>query len=83
MLVLWGLLTILALLWVVMAQKLSTIVALIFVPIATGLIAGFTTELIGFITDGIRSIAPTGVMFIFAILFFRHFNGCRYLSTHY
>lgn len=70
MLAFWGLLTILVLLWVVMANKLSPIVALIVVPIATGLMAGFSNELIGFITDGIRSIAPTGVMFIFAILFF-------------
>ncbi len=70
MLAFLGLLTILILLWVIMARKLSPIVALIVVPIATGLLAGFTTELAGFITEGVRAIAPTGVMFIFAILFF-------------
>jgi CitMHS family citrate-Mg2+:H+ or citrate-Ca2+:H+ symporter len=40
------------------------------VPLVTGLIAGFTYELVEFITEGLKSIAPTGVMFIFAILFF-------------
>lgn len=70
MLALLGLLTILILLWVVMGKKLSPIVALIVVPIFTGVLAGFTTELVLFITEGLKSIAPTGVMFIFAILFF-------------
>jgi len=70
MLAIWGLLNILVLLWLVMSKKLSPIVALIIVPITIGLLAGFDTELVRFITDGIKSIAPTGVMFVFAILFF-------------
>lgn len=65
-----GLLTIIALLYLVMAKKMAAIVALIIVPLVTALLAGFTSEIIEFITDGLRSIAPTGVMFIFAILFF-------------
>lgn len=70
MLAILGLLTILTLLWVVMAKKLSPVVALILIPILAAVIGGFTSEIPGLITDGIQSIATTGVMFIFAILFF-------------
>ncbi|PRY83757.1 CitMHS family transporter [Mongoliibacter ruber] len=65
-----GLLTILLLLFLVMTKKMAAVVALILVPIFTALIAGFTFEIIDFVTEGIKSIATTGVMFIFAILFF-------------
>ena len=65
-----GLLTIVALLFLVMTKKMAAIVALIIVPLVTALLGGFTSEIIDFITDGLKSIAPTGVMFIFAILFF-------------
>ncbi|KAA2219106.1 MULTISPECIES: CitMHS family transporter [Maribacter] len=65
-----GLLTIVALLFLVMSKKMAAVVALIIVPIVTALLGGFTTEIATFITDGLKSIAPTGVMFIFAILFF-------------
>lgn len=65
-----GLLTIVALLFLVMSKKMAAVVALIIVPIITSLLGGFTTEITTFITDGLKSIAPTGVMFIFAILFF-------------
>ncbi|MBU1822407.1 MAG: citrate:proton symporter [Bacteroidetes bacterium] len=70
MLALLGLLTILLLLVLVMARLVSPIVALIAVPVATGLLAGFTSELLTFMTEGIQSIATTAVMFIFAIFFF-------------
>tara|TARA_R110000765_G_scaffold69475_3_gene134750 strand:+ start:3938 stop:5230 length:1293 start_codon:yes stop_codon:yes gene_type:complete len=65
-----GLITILLLLFLVMTKKMAAVVALILVPIITALLAGFTGEIINFITDGLKTIAPTGVMFIFAILFF-------------
>lgn len=54
----------------VMAKKASPIVAMILVPILTAILAGFRLDIFDFITDGILSIAPIGVMFIFAILFF-------------
>ena len=70
MLAFWGILTIILLLFAIMSKRLSALVALIAIPVLTGLAAGFDTELFGFMTAGIRTIAPTGVMFIFAILFF-------------
>ncbi|MEQ8533149.1 MAG: citrate:proton symporter [Imperialibacter sp.] len=54
----------------VMSKKLSPVVALIIVPVATALIGGFTTEIVTYITDGVKTISTTAVMFIFAILFF-------------
>ncbi len=65
-----GLLTIVALLVLIMSKKMTAVAALIIVPLITALIAGFTNEIALFVTDGLKSIAPTGVMFIFAILFF-------------
>lgn len=70
MLALLGFITIVLLLTAIMTKKLSPAVALIVVPIITALIGGFGGELGGFITKGIKGIAPVGTMFIFAILFF-------------
>ncbi|CAK7005665.1 citrate:proton symporter [Tissierella carlieri] len=70
MLALLGLLTIVVLLVLIMTKKASPVVALIVVPAVAAVIGGFGGELNTFITDGIKAIAPTGTMFIFAILFF-------------
>lgn len=82
MLALIGLLTIVVMLVLIMSKKLQTLLALIIVPIVGCLIAGYTGNIVleegtfsittmgNFITAGLKSIAPTGVMFIFAILFF-------------
>lgn len=65
-----GLVTILLLLYIVITKKASPVIALILVPILTGIAAGKVIELPVMIGDGIQAIAPTGVMFVFAILFF-------------
>jgi CitMHS family citrate-Mg2+:H+ or citrate-Ca2+:H+ symporter len=65
-----GLITIIVLLILVISKKASPVVALIVVPVITALLGGFTTEIAGFITDGIKTISTTAVMFVFAILFF-------------
>ncbi|WP_304516363.1 CitMHS family transporter [Cecembia rubra] len=70
MLAILGLMTIVSMLFLVMAKKSSPIVALILVPVIAAVFAGKRLEIFEFITQGIVSIAPTGVMFIFAILFF-------------
>lgn len=70
MLAFLGLLTIALLLLLVMTRKASPVVALILVPFTTAMIAGFGFQTFDYMTEGIKSIAPTGVMFIFAILFF-------------
>lgn len=70
MLALLGFLTVVVLLVVIMSKKMNPVVALIVIPIIFGLIGDFGFELPKFILEGIKSIAPTGTMFIFAILFF-------------
>ncbi len=72
-----GLLTIVIMLGLIMSKKLSTLLALIIVPIlgyfaakALNLLSEQDMGLGKLITEGIKNIAPTGVMFIFAILFF-------------
>ncbi|MCR4711041.1 MAG: citrate:proton symporter [Clostridia bacterium] len=90
MLAFLGFLTVVLMLALIMTKKLSPLVALIAVPIVTGIIScGFFVtdpenapgvinflanfkKLGGFITgaSGIGSVAATGVMFIFSILFF-------------
>jgi CitMHS family citrate-Mg2+:H+ or citrate-Ca2+:H+ symporter len=70
MLAILGLITVLLLLVLVMTKKATPVVALIAVPTITALIAGAGLNVGTYITNGIKAIAPTGVMFIFAILFF-------------
>jgi len=70
MLAFLGLLTIILLLVLVMTKKASPTVALIVVPVVTAAIGGFGLEIGEFMTSGVKSISTTGVMFIFAILFF-------------
>jgi len=65
-----GILTIALLLALVMTKKASPVIALIIVPIVMALIGGFGADIAKHITDGVKGIATTGVMFIFAILFF-------------
>ena len=65
-----GLFTIVLLLVLIISKTLSPVVALVMVPVVTALLAGFGWEISTFITDGITTIAPTAVMFVFAILFF-------------
>lgn len=70
MLALLGFITIFALLVVIMSKKMSALVALIAIPVLTALLAGFGADIGGFITTGIKAIAPIAGMLLFAILFF-------------
>lgn len=56
--------------FLIMTKRLPALVALIVVPIAFALIGGFGAGLGPMMLDGIRSLAPTGVMLMFAILYF-------------
>ncbi|MBN6151669.1 CitMHS family transporter [Xanthomonas sp. AmX2] len=56
--------------YLIMSKRLSPLVALIIVPIAFALAGGFGTGINEMMLDGIKKIAPTGVMLMFAILYF-------------
>ena len=55
----------------IMARRLAPLVALIAVPILFALLGGFTGAQLGeMMLTGLRTLAPTGVMLMFAILYF-------------
>ena len=54
----------------IMTKRLSPLTALILVPIAFGLAGGFAPHLGEMMVAGITRLAPTGVMLMFAILYF-------------
>ncbi|TCZ64363.1 CitMHS family transporter [Roseicella aquatilis] len=54
----------------IMTDRLSALVALILVPIAFALIGGFGGQIGPMVLNGIRNLAPTGVLLLFAILYF-------------
>jgi CitMHS family citrate-Mg2+:H+ or citrate-Ca2+:H+ symporter len=70
MLALLGIATVLLLLAAILSRRVSPLVALIAVPIATALAGGFGREIGKWITSGLSNIAPVVAMFVFAILFF-------------
>lgn len=54
----------------IMTGRLAPVVALIVTPIVFGLLAGHGLELGPMMLEGVKKIAPTGVMIMFAILYF-------------
>jgi CitMHS family citrate-Mg2+:H+ or citrate-Ca2+:H+ symporter len=54
----------------IMTKRMSVLTALTLVPIAFGVIGGFGSQLGPMMLDGIKALAPTGVMLTFAILYF-------------
>jgi CitMHS family citrate-Mg2+:H+ or citrate-Ca2+:H+ symporter len=70
MLVLIGILVICGLLAAILLNRLSPIAALILMPVAGALAAGFGLQTAKFMVAGISEIAPVAGMFVFAILFF-------------
>lgn len=54
----------------IMTKRMSVLTALVLVPIAFALLAGFGAGIGAMMLDGIKALAPTAVMLLFAILFF-------------
>ena len=70
MLTLWAYGMVIVFMALIMTRRLSPLTALILVPTVVGMLAGFTGELGGMMVQGITRLAPTGVMLLFAILYF-------------
>ncbi|MGF6489673.1 citrate transporter [Pseudomonas simiae] len=56
--------------YLIMSKRLSPLVALLLVPVAFGCLGGFATQLGAMMYDGVKMLAPTGIMLTFAILYF-------------
>jgi CitMHS family citrate-Mg2+:H+ or citrate-Ca2+:H+ symporter len=54
----------------IMTKRLSALVALILIPTLFAIGAGFSAGLGDMMLEGVRDLAPTGVMLIFGILYF-------------
>jgi CitMHS family citrate-Mg2+:H+ or citrate-Ca2+:H+ symporter len=54
----------------IMTKRVSALVALILVPTVFALLAGFHLGLGDMMMKGVKELAPTGVMLVFAILYF-------------
>jgi citrate-Mg2+:H+ or citrate-Ca2+:H+ symporter, CitMHS family len=66
-----GFLTIAVFLVLIMSKRVSVITALVLTPIVFGLLAGFNPSELGkFGLEGIKQVAPTGILLMFAVLYF-------------
>ncbi|OYU93179.1 MAG: citrate transporter [Bacteroidetes bacterium B1(2017)] len=71
MLAWFGFGTILVFLVLIISKKMSVMTALVLTPILFGLLAGFDVKALGkFALDGIKQVAPTGILLMFAVLYF-------------
>ena len=69
-----GAIAIVALFGLIITKRLSPLVALIVVPVAASLAAGFGLTTGKFIVHGVQTIGPIAGMFVFAILFFLYWK---------
>jgi citrate-Mg2+:H+ or citrate-Ca2+:H+ symporter, CitMHS family len=66
-----GFATIVVFLILILTKRLSVITALVLVPVVFGLLAGFHPKELGeMMLAGIKQVAPTGIMLVFAVLYF-------------
>jgi CitMHS family citrate-Mg2+:H+ or citrate-Ca2+:H+ symporter len=71
MLAILGFATIVIFLFLIITKRLSVITALVIIPIIFGLIAGFNPKELGeMMLAGIKQVAPTGILLMFAVLYF-------------
>lgn len=71
MLAFYGFATIIVFLVLIMTKRLSVITALVLVPVVFAFIAGFDYKEIGAMAlTGIKQVAPTGILLMFAVLYF-------------
>jgi CitMHS family citrate-Mg2+:H+ or citrate-Ca2+:H+ symporter len=71
MLAIYGVVTIAIFLVLIMTRRMSVITALVLVPVVIAFIAGFGYKEIGAMAlTGIKQVAPTGILLMFAVLFF-------------
>ncbi len=70
MLTFLGFAMVITFMYLIMTKRLSALIALIIVPIVFALFGGFAAGIGKMMIDGITKLAPTGVMLMFAILYF-------------
>jgi CitMHS family citrate-Mg2+:H+ or citrate-Ca2+:H+ symporter len=56
--------------YLIMSKKLTPMVAFMLIPIVFGIIGGFAKGMGPMMLDGVKDVAPTSIMILFAILYF-------------
>src|SRR5207244_2864121 len=54
----------------IMLERMTALIALILVPVVFAVLSGFGADIGPMVMSGIRAIAPTGILLLFAILYF-------------
>lgn len=70
MLTILGFSMVICFMYLIMTKRLSALIALILIPILFALIGGHYAGLGAMMLDGVKTLAPTGVMLTFSILYF-------------
>ncbi|MGM7650457.1 CitMHS family transporter [Serratia marcescens] len=70
MLTILGFSMVICFMYLIMSKRMSALIALIIIPTVFALLGGFTQGLGGMMLEGIKTLAPTGVMLTFSILYF-------------
>jgi CitMHS family citrate-Mg2+:H+ or citrate-Ca2+:H+ symporter len=70
MLTFLGFAMVITFMFLIMTKRLSALIALIIIPIIFALFGGFAPKIGPMMLEGITKLAPTGVMLMFAILYF-------------
>ncbi len=70
MLTFLGFAMVITFMFLIMTKRLSALIALIVIPIVFALFGGFAPKIGPMMLEGISKLAPTGVMLMFAILYF-------------
>ncbi len=70
MLALLGFAMVVVFMFLIMTKRMSALVALILIPSLFALIGGFYANMGPMMLEGIQKLAPTGIMLMFAILYF-------------
>jgi CitMHS family citrate-Mg2+:H+ or citrate-Ca2+:H+ symporter len=70
MLAFLGFSMIIVFMYLIISKRMSALVALIVIPILFALFGGFGSKIGEMMLEGVQQVAPTGVMLMFAILYF-------------
>ena len=70
MLSLLGFTMITTFMYLIMSKRLTPMVAFMLIPIVFGIIGGFAKGMAPMMLDGVKDVAPTSIMILFAILYF-------------
>lgn len=70
MLAILGFLMVCTFMFLIMTKRLTPLIALMVIPVLFAIIGGFTSGIGEMALNGVKELAPTGVMLMFAILYF-------------